>query len=137
MYQVNGGSSMRKLIRITGLVIVGLLLTGCGNQVDEEAWRADVESDIGHSISDWPTYRDAWVDNCGAGDSEFGLFVAASMDAGTSEGEARTNIRHACPDRLETLEDALAGMGDARSACDVAVSDRTEEQARLAEAMGC
>lgn len=127
-------------MRIGGFVVavvLSLSAAGCGQDVDEDAWRADVEEEQGQAVGDWPTYRDVWVRTCEGSETGFGLFIATALDGGYTLDSLRLNVRHACPDRLDELEETQAGIDDTRQACDVTPADRTDEQARLAEALGC
>ena len=65
-----------------------------------------------------------------------------SKDEGTLDADAeRINFENACPDQLETLDEALAQMQDTSDrfddACSTPPEERTEDQADLAEASGC
>src|SRR5688572_14345888 len=91
-------------------LVACVALGGCGNDVDEVEWQQDVEQELGQPVSDWPAYRDVWVDTCEEDDGVFDLFVAGIMDEGTSVDVIRTNVRHACPDRLEQVEETLDGV---------------------------
>lgn len=127
---------MRALAAAAALVVVAL--AGCGGpDVNETQWQADVERDIGHPIDDWVQYRDVWLDVCDEDEDGFGLFMAVSLDNGSTADQLRTNVRHACPDRLADLEDALHAGDDVDQACDTPPAERTDDQEMLAEAMGC
>lgn len=96
---------------LAGLVLLIAVLSGCGSSgaaVDEGAWRADVEAVEGHAVVDWPTFRDTYVDDVCTGD--LGYFVALSMDDGSLD-RTMVSIRHACPERLPDVVDAVATVG--------------------------
>jgi hypothetical protein len=105
--------------------------------VDETAWRADVERELGLTIADWPGYRDVWLDMCDDDDDSFGTFVAVSLDNGDSIDSICTNVRHACPDKLAKIEDMRDFSAEVDEACALPASERTQEQADIAEFMGC
>lgn len=88
-----------------GLAVIAIVLSGCGNSVDEDAWRADVEAEQGGPLTDWATYRDVWTEVCDKDEQAFALFVAVGLDQGETLDHIRLNVRHACPDRLVEVED--------------------------------
>jgi hypothetical protein len=93
---------MSRLVGLAAVIVFGL--TACGSSVDEEAWRADVEAELGAPVADWAMYRDVWTDVCDDDEDAFALFVAVGLDQGESLDQMRTNIKHACPDRLVEVE---------------------------------
>lgn len=121
------------IVALVVLFAAGVFSTG--HQVDEDAWRAELEAQ-GVTFSDWPQYRDVWLDNCEDDDSDLQLFLAVALDEGTDPEEIRASIQHACPDRLVLFEE-MQGPSDVDVACDTPPDQRTEEEQRLAEAMRC
>lgn len=113
-----------------------LAAAGCGHQVDEDAWRADLERD-GVLVADWSSYAEVWAEQCGADDDELELFVAVGLDSGSTRDEFRTNIRHACPDRLEDLEALFADLDLFDDICDRDPAELTDDEQLMAEASGC
>lgn len=126
---------------LRGMVIaaaVALLLAGCGGQdIDEDKWRADVERDTGSPVADWEKYRDVWLDVCDDDEDGFSTYMAVALDGGDSWDSLRTNVANACPDRLGELEELRSDLGSVQDACDTPAAERTEDQALMAEAMGC
>jgi hypothetical protein len=91
-------------MRTAMLAAVLLALAACGADVDRAAWQRELEAQ-GVEIADWAAYQDVWLDACEDEDS-FGYFVTMS---GASGSVTRTNVRYACPDRMDEAEDALGG----------------------------
>ncbi len=122
-------------------VLAGLALwvalTACSADVDERAWRSDIEAELGSPIGKWEQFRDVWIDVCDENDEGFRSFIAVALDGGDSVDSLRTNVRHACPDRLEELEALRSDLASIRNVCEVPVDERTEDQDLIAEAMGC
>ena len=123
------------------IAVLGVLaLTGViggGHDVDEAAWRDSVEQQIGHPVEDWPTYRDVWLRECDEDTDAFQVFVATGLDAGTDADMIRSNVRYACPNRLQDVEDVLANGREMDAVCAKSPAERTDDEAMLAEAMGC
>lgn len=120
-------------------LVATFALSGCGHEPDEEAWRADLAA-VGVEPADWDGYVEVVTEQqCAFDDME--AYVATGRDAGESDVVMRIDFEHACPDRVDELEDAMAAVDEASAtvdrACDVPELERTESQARLAEAMGC
>jgi hypothetical protein len=124
---------------LRGIVVAAcLVLAGCGgHEVDEDQWRADIERELGAPVADWPAFRDIWLDICDDNADQFSAYAAVALDGGDSWDSLRTNVSNACPDRLEELEELRSDLGSVQDACDTAASERTESEARMAEAMGC
>jgi hypothetical protein len=78
-----------------------------------------------------------WSEVCEDDADGLQMFAAVAQDDGTSREQLRTDVRHACPDRLEDLEDGFAGTDQVSGACDMPPAERTEDEQLLAEAMGC
>lgn len=119
--------------------VVVLCVTACGEAVDEDEWKSDLAS-IDVEPDDWEAYKTVWVDEfCEASTSQLGL--TTTLNGAPSEEEFEVSIRHACPDRLADVKDAFSSVDDAVSdvdeACGTPAAERTEDQAQLAEAMGC
>jgi hypothetical protein len=120
------------------VVIACLALAGCGgHEIDDDQWRTDIERELGAPIDDWKQFRDVWVDVCDDSEDGFEAFAAVALDGGDSWDSLRTNVSNACPDRLEELEELRSDLASVGDACDTPASDRTEDQALMAEAMGC
>jgi hypothetical protein len=124
---------------LRGIVVAAcLVLAGCGgHEVDEDQWRADIERELGAPVADWPAFRDIWLDICDDDEDQFSAYAAVALDGGDTWDSLRTNVSNACPDRLEELEELRSDLGGVQDACDTPASERTQEQARMAEAMGC
>jgi hypothetical protein len=119
-------------------VVVLCLLAACGgHEVDETKWRADVERESGSPVADWVQYRDVWLDVCDDEEDAFSAFAAVALDGGDSWDSLRMNVSNACPDRLAELEELRSDLASVGDACDTPASERTEDQALMAEAMGC
>lgn len=126
---------MRHLLGLA-TVVVALMLSSC-NSVDEDTWRAEVEAETGSEIADWDAYSEVWTEACDKDEDELALFIAVGLDQGESLDLMRTNIKNACPDRLEEVERTRSDINGVEQACDTPVAERTEEQSLMAEAMGC
>jgi hypothetical protein len=127
-------------VRTLGLLLasVCLLTSACGgHEVDEDKWRADIEREVGAPVADWPAFRDIWLDICDDDEDQFSTYAAVALDGGDTWDSLRTNVSNACPDRLDELEELRSDLGGVQEACDTPASERTEEQALMAEAMGC
>ncbi|MEJ7832634.1 MAG: hypothetical protein WKF79_06950 [Nocardioides sp.] len=106
---------------LIALIVVGVALAVLGvlavagvfsgeHEVDEAAWEASLEEDLGYQAEDFPALRDTFVDDiCKEDETDFGYFVAWT-DGKQSPDWLRTNIRYACPDRLPELEETLASL---------------------------
>lgn len=79
-----GPPQPRRSPRLVVAVVVALVLvaggaawflTHRGHDVDEVAWRADVERQLRHPIGDWASYRNLWLEECEKDDDELELFV--------------------------------------------------------------
>lgn len=131
-------------MRLLGILLSAIVLVaGCGDghEVDEQAWKADLEAQ-GRTVEHWAKFRELWVnDLCKKSNEELTSFVAVSLDHGDSPELLRTNVRYACPDRTENLRAAFSDLQDAhtdvKQACSLPESARTEKQSQIAEAMGC
>lgn len=129
-------------MRLLALALVAALaLAGCSDaehEVDEGAWRTDLAA-AGVTPVDWDEYRAATEDMCES--DRLDLQVAANRDARITDRAMLVDFEHACPGRVDELEDAMAEVdgasGSVGRACELAPADRSESQARLAEAMGC
>lgn len=100
--------------RLTAALAAAAVATAaCGHTVNERAWRAADERVIGHAMVDWPKYKRVVLDWCDDDDNGFNLLVAMEMDdpaTGNVQSEKallRTDVRYACPDRSDDLEQAF------------------------------
>lgn len=78
--------------------------------VDERAWRAAREAQ-GTTFVDWSAYRAVWADECRDEHGSFGVFVGSLLDDAVPAEQIRTDVRYACPDRLNELEQLLEFVG--------------------------
>jgi hypothetical protein len=118
-------------------VATGTFDDGPAGGIDDQAWRADVEQEIGHPVSDWPSYREVWIEVCKEDEDGFAIFLAVGLDEGSTLDQMCTNVQHVCPDRLDEVEQLRSDLGDVDTACETSPEARTDEQDQLAEAMGC
>lgn len=101
-------------------VLAGALLTACSSahQIDRAAWAKDL------AAQDDPS-----------------TFLAVFTDGGTSLKQIETDYRNACPDRMDRFQAGVKSLAEAKGsadlACNTAADKRTQDQADLAEAMGC
>ena len=129
----------RRLIVVAAAAV--LALAGCSSHVvDRAAWQRDLAS-VGVTVSDWDKLEKVTRDLCDDDADELRMFLAVRKDAGDSFKPIEVDLRHVCPDRLEKFEAAVAELGQSSGevdeACRTPVSERTERQQLLAEALGC
>jgi hypothetical protein len=88
-----------------------LIVTGCssGHEVDHDAWAADLETWM--DVTDHGAlerFQNLFIERCDTDEQDFLLRAAMDLDSGREPGWVRTNVQHACPDRLDEL-DVLIG----------------------------
>lgn len=121
-------------------VLAGALLTACSSahQIDRAAWAKDLAAQ-GVTINDWNKYEKAALSMCAQDDPS--TFLAVFTDGGTSLKQIETDYRNACPDRMDRFQAGVKSLAEAKGsadlACNTAADKRTQDQADLAEAMGC
>ena len=115
----------RAVIVATALL---LALTACGqveHEVDRDAWRADL-AELGISNPDMADLEALYLTNLCMNDAhELGYYVSLSMSDLDVE---QVNFRNACPDRLDTLADAIEQVRGAGAEHDAACSTPPEER---------
>lgn len=115
----------RSAIAATALLIA---LTACGqddHEIDRDAWRADL-ADLGISHPDMADLEALYLTNLCKNDAhELGYYVSLS---GNDLDVEQVNFRNACPDRLDTLADAIAQVRGASADHDAACSTPPEER---------
>ena len=87
------------------------LLAGCGGtDVDRDEWRSDLQA-LGYESPDMERLADLYAERCDEDADALALFLAVGEDAGELDLESiRVNFRHACPERLDVLEEAVAQL---------------------------
>lgn len=91
-------------------LLATVLLAGCSSGPDEDAWRHDLdEHGAGYGDKVWEGYRDAWVEACKADDLQplIDRVHTETMVLHRTWAQARINVEHACPDRVDELAKAL------------------------------
>ena len=128
--------------RWCGVAAAVVLAAGCaGHEIDRAGWERDLKA-AGVTVTDWDKLERTVLDLCDDDEETLQAFVAVSLKSGTpSMGQMRINFRHACPDQVQQLDDAIAEVGRASGevdqACRLPASERSERQQQLAEAMNC
>lgn len=97
---------------------------------DEAAHRAEIERATG-PVNDWPAYLQVVREICDDDEQGFALTAAVFADKGDLDA-FRINVRHACPDRSDEVEEMLR-----MTSVDPCVNPTTDSQRRIAEASGC
>lgn len=94
-------------MRTWGIALAALLTTaGCSaHEVDEAAWKADL-AEVGVTPGHWRDFADIWHEQC-ADEEGLPYFVAVGLDEGNDPAIYRVSIEHACPDRLDDVEQLL------------------------------
>lgn len=119
------------------LVLVAAGVFGDSRRVDEDAWRAAVEEQSG-PVADWEAHRDVWLEEiCGEDDDAFAWIVATAVGEGAPVGDLRTNVEHACPERLDVLDRVGPAVTDVLEACRTRPRQQGADQRSLADGLGC
>lgn len=114
------------LVLVLATVLVVLWISGDDeHMVDEDAWRAAREAQLGHDFKDWPTYRDIWLDRCGKEDLD--IDIALLLDDGRTVDEIRTDLTYACPARVADLDAYVKWSKDPCAGYDAEARKRIEE----------
>lgn len=113
------------------------------SKIDDAAWRAEVETDLGFPVANWEKYRKVWVSICEDHDNpdDWAMMAAVWTDKGDSVSTIELNLRHACPDVIEDFRAGVEQLRDTTARVDeICATDpdlRTEDDQLLAEAVGC
>lgn len=106
---------MTKLVGGVLAAVLGLVgLSGCGNSVDEDAWRGALESEWGTQMSekDWAAWRDGAYEICDKDAADFQRYVISDLHDGINTVDLlQTDLTYACPDRMEQLDEILREVG--------------------------
>lgn len=99
-----------------GAIIAVMALAACGsteNEVDRDAWAADLAQHMDVVDTDaLDRFQDLFIERCEQQDEDgFALMAAMDLDSGRSPEWVRVNVEHACPDRLDELDETLTLLG--------------------------
>lgn len=142
LYQPTVAATLTLLKPLT-ILSTALLLTlaACSSQhqIDRAAWGADLSS-AGMTVKDWSKLEAVTKQLCDDDQNVLEFFIAGEKDAGRSLKSTELGFKYVSPDKMQKFEDAVAGVargsGEVDQACNTPASERTEQQALLAEAMG-
>lgn len=111
-------TTKRLLPLIAALSTLVIAIVGCSQGVDEDAWRVEAESHwrySGANIDDawWERHKQIMYDTCEDDDFTFGYFAALTWEDQnlTTTRSLRTGVKHACPSRLDELDDHFLDFG--------------------------
>lgn len=128
-------------MRLTGTIAIAAAVLafvgGCTTNSGEASgpsWRHALKRQ-GVNPHDWQAYKETWQEVCDSSADELGFFVASSIDADTTRSELRTNVRYACPDRMDELRHTLRFIDSTSHLCETPLSDLSEKRREMALAV--
>jgi hypothetical protein len=106
---------MGRALAISAIFLMAACSEADTHEIDREAWRIDLAAlGIIYDNAEMARAEALHINPggvCTDSDVEFGLHVEDRLDFGITPEELLTNIRHACPDKLEALASAFARLG--------------------------
>lgn len=102
-------------LKMIPALLLATALLSCGGDEhtpDLDAWHRAWVTERGFEPEEMDGYVDALLDICESDNRVFELTVALGLDDGDTADQWRLDIEHACPSRINQLEEALHVMGE-------------------------